>query len=88
MIVEGEGSSEETTDTRHRPLNGLYRLRFWRPGRYVTDVHEITVPFTWTSDIFKVYMSFLGTDGARVSLSTKKERLGDRILVTSVSVED
>ncbi len=46
-------------DIGHRPMNGLYRLRFWKPGQFVADVHTITVPGSWQSQSFDIYMSFL-----------------------------
>ena len=48
----------EPENIGHRPLSGLYRLRFWRPGQYVADTQTVTIPRNWPSSSFVVVMGF------------------------------
>ena len=91
VLVEGEGppasnGSVETTDIGHRPLNGLYRLRYWRPGSYVTDVQTITIPPAWASATFNVYLGFVQRGDTRLPVSTSEPTRYDRVLVVSIPV--
>ena len=54
----GDDESVEPENIGHRPLSGLYRLRFWRPGQYVADTQTVTIPRNWPSSSFVVVMGF------------------------------
>ena len=63
LVLEGRpANDDETPEERqsltHRPMQGLYRLRFWQPGQYIADVHTVTVPEDWRSSSFVIAMGF------------------------------
>lgn len=93
LVTEAEGDpvsggeDAELADVGHRPLEGLYRLKYWRPGEFVTDVQEIHIPPDWRSDVFTIYMSVLDKRGeTRVALDGDDPFEKTRFLVVTIPV--
>ncbi|HXV60270.1 MAG TPA: sulfatase-like hydrolase/transferase [Vicinamibacteria bacterium] len=90
MVVEGEGpTGRESAEVGHEPFDGLYRLRFWKPGSYVTDVQQITVPAEWSSNTFNVFLSFFDKGSeSLVDVASHRPSERKRVLVASLAIVD
>ena len=83
----GQNNQTERLRLEHRPLDGLYRLRFWKPGQYVADAHTITVPETWQSRSFNIRMGFLNKRRDRaVNVRTRQPVEEGLVTVARVTV--
>ncbi|MEE9264705.1 MAG: LTA synthase family protein, partial [Vicinamibacteria bacterium] len=95
MVVEawgeegnpGQNNQTERLRLGHQPLDGLYRLRFWKPGQYVADAHTVTVPETWQSPSFNIRMGFLNKRRERaVNVRTRQPVEEGLVTVARITV--
>jgi len=62
QVRPGEGARRGEGETlAPSSLQRLYRLRFWQPGRFIADAHDVTVPEDWSSSSFEIAMGFFNT---------------------------
>ncbi len=73
----------------HWPLRGQYKTGLWRPGEFVVDSWEGTVPMDAPSGVYDVYAGlYRGDDRMPVTAGDRKATDGDnRVRVGSIVVE-
>ena len=85
----GQDNQAERVRLEHHPLDGLYLLRFWKPGQYVADAHTITVPEDWQSRSFNIVVGFLNKNRERmVNVRTKQPVEEGLVTVARITVLD
>ena len=87
LVVEarsGEGAGEQEAQTlAPTSLQRLYRLRYWQPGRFVADAHEVTVPEDWSSNAFVIAMGFFNTRRDQMVRVLPRPETGDELVTVA-----
>jgi phosphoglycerol transferase MdoB-like AlkP superfamily enzyme len=80
----GEGASGGEGETlAPSPLQRLYRLRFWQPGRFVADTHDVSVPEDWSSSSFVIAMGFFNTRRDQMVRVTPRTSAEDELVTVA-----
>ncbi|MCA9667322.1 MAG: carbohydrate-binding family 9-like protein [Myxococcales bacterium] len=69
----------------HKPINGRYPARFWKPGEIIQDVHPVTLPRRWSSPKVQVFTG-LWKGKLRMKPSGPKDK-ENRVIAATIDVD-
>ncbi len=68
LFVHAVADNGRTLNLDHVPARGLYPTAEWKPGQFVVDDHDISVPLDLKSKALKITLGFYHPDKGRASV--------------------